>query len=79
MLQPACEGDGRRQIRPLLGIHVDLLTPSDLPQKFRAKALTEARPVCENRLTDYIDHMRGAMGDDALMATTPFRTRCRGA
>ncbi len=27
------------------GIHVDLLTPGDLPAKFRAKILTEAKPV----------------------------------
>jgi hypothetical protein len=25
--------------------HVDLLTPADLPLKFRAKVLEEARPV----------------------------------
>ena len=29
----------------LLGIHVDLLTPGDLPPKFRAKGLAEAQPV----------------------------------
>ena len=29
----------------LLGIHVDLLTPGDLPPKFRAKVLAEAQPV----------------------------------
>jgi hypothetical protein len=29
----------------LLGIHVDLLTPGDLPLKFRAKVLAEAQPV----------------------------------
>jgi predicted nucleotidyltransferase len=29
----------------LLGIHVDLLTPADLPLKFRAKILAEAQPV----------------------------------
>jgi len=33
------------ELESLLGIHVDLLTPSDLPLKFRAKVLTEARPV----------------------------------
>jgi len=29
----------------LLGIHVDLLTPGDLPPKFRDKVLAEAQPV----------------------------------
>ncbi len=29
----------------LLGVHVDLLTPGDLPQKFRAKVLAQAQPV----------------------------------
>ena len=29
----------------LLGVHVDLLTPADLPQKYRAKVLAEAQPV----------------------------------
>lgn len=29
----------------LLGVHVDLVTPGDLPPKFRAKVLAEAKPV----------------------------------
>ncbi len=29
----------------LLGVDVDLLTPADLPAKFRAKVLAEAQPV----------------------------------
>ena len=33
------------ELESLLGVHVDLLTPSDLPPKFRAKVLTEAQPV----------------------------------
>ena len=33
------------ELESLLGIHVDLLTPSDLPMKFRAKVLAEAQPV----------------------------------
>jgi len=33
------------ELESLLGIHVDLLTPSDLPPKFRAKVLAEAQPV----------------------------------
>jgi uncharacterized protein len=33
------------ELETLLGVHVDLLTPSDLPQKFRAKVLSEAQPV----------------------------------
>jgi uncharacterized protein len=32
-------------LEALLGVHVDLRTPADLPQKFRAKVLAEARPV----------------------------------
>ena len=33
------------ELESLLGTHVDLLTPTDLPQKFRAKVLAEAQPV----------------------------------
>lgn len=33
------------ELESLLGIHVDLLTPADLPAKFRAKVLAEAQPV----------------------------------
>jgi predicted nucleotidyltransferase len=33
------------ELDSLLGIHVDLLTPADLPPKFRAKVLAEAQPV----------------------------------
>lgn len=33
------------ELESLLGIHVDLLTPADLPPKFRAKVLAEAKPV----------------------------------
>jgi hypothetical protein len=33
------------ELESLLGIRVDLLTPADLPTKFRAKVLAEARPV----------------------------------
>jgi predicted nucleotidyltransferase len=33
------------ELETLLGLHVDLLTPGDLPLKFRAKVLAEARPV----------------------------------
>lgn len=32
-------------LESLLGIRVDLLTPSDLPPKFRSKVLAEAQPV----------------------------------
>ena len=42
----------------LLGVHVDLLTPGDLPPKFRAKVLAEAQPillrtVCQITSTTY--------------------------
>ncbi len=33
------------ELEDLLGVHVDLLTPGDLPPKFRDQVLTEARPV----------------------------------
>jgi len=32
-------------LQTLLGVPVDLLTPADLPAKFRAKVLAEARPI----------------------------------
>lgn len=33
------------ELESLLGLHVDLLTPGDLPLKFRAKVLAEAQSV----------------------------------
>lgn len=33
------------ELESLLGVPVDLLTPADLPPKFRAKVLAEAQPV----------------------------------
>jgi predicted nucleotidyltransferase len=33
------------ELEALLGVSVDLLTPGDLPLKFRAQVLAEARPV----------------------------------
>ena len=33
------------ELESLLGVYVDLLTPSDLLPKFRAKVLAEAEPV----------------------------------
>ena len=33
------------ELEELLGVSVDLLTPGDLPPKFRDKILSEARPV----------------------------------
>lgn len=33
------------ELEELLGVPVDLLTPGDLPAKFRATVLAEARPV----------------------------------
>lgn len=33
------------ELESLLGIRVDLLTPADLPPKFRDKVLAEAQPV----------------------------------
>jgi predicted nucleotidyltransferase len=33
------------ELEELLGVPVDLLTPGDLPAKFRAQVLAQARPV----------------------------------
>jgi len=33
------------ELEELLGVQVDLLTPDDLPIRFRAQVLAEARPV----------------------------------
>lgn len=33
------------ELESLLGVHVDLLTPGDLPSKFRDQVLAEAQPV----------------------------------
>ena len=38
-------GDLQDELKSLLGVPVDLLTPGDLPPKFRAKVLAEAQPV----------------------------------
>ena len=38
-------GDLQSELSSLLGINVDLLTPGDLPKKFRTQVLAEARPV----------------------------------
>lgn len=38
-------GDLEEELKSLLGVEVDLLTPGDLPPKFRAHVLAEAQPV----------------------------------
>jgi len=38
-------GDLEEELKSLLGVDVDLLTPGDLPPKFRAKVLAEAQPI----------------------------------
>lgn len=38
-------GDLEEELRSLLGVDVDLLTPGDLPAKFRAAVLAEALPI----------------------------------
>jgi len=38
-------GDLQDELQSLLGVRGDLLTPCDLPPKFRAKVLAEAQPV----------------------------------
>jgi uncharacterized protein len=38
-------GDLQEELKLLLGVNVDLLTPGDLPAKFRMQVLSEAQPV----------------------------------
>lgn len=38
-------GDLQDELKSLLGVDVDLLTPGDLPPKMRSKVLAEARPI----------------------------------
>lgn len=38
-------GGLQEELSSLLDVHVDLLTPTDLPPKFRTKVLAEAQPV----------------------------------
>ena len=38
-------GGLQTELEDLLGVRVDLLTPGDLPLKFRAEVLSQARPV----------------------------------
>jgi predicted nucleotidyltransferase len=38
-------GGLQEELRDILGVDVDVLTPGDLPPKFRAKVLAEAQPV----------------------------------
>jgi len=38
-------GGLQMELEELLGAPVDLLTPGDLPEKFREKVLAEAKPV----------------------------------
>ena len=38
-------GGLQEELQELLGVQVDLLTPGDLPAKFRDKVLAEAQPV----------------------------------
>jgi uncharacterized protein len=38
-------GGLQMELEELLGVRVDLLTPGDLPEKFRGKVLAEARAV----------------------------------
>lgn len=38
-------GGLQMELEDLLGVHVELLTPSELPPKFRQHVLSEAQPV----------------------------------
>lgn len=35
----------RHELREILGLEVDVLTPNALPEKFRAQVIEEARPI----------------------------------
>src|SRR6185437_5529350 len=39
----------RLELRQLLGVPVEVLTPKALPEKMRAAVLAQARPVCRKR------------------------------
>jgi predicted nucleotidyltransferase len=38
-------GELQDELESMLGIHIDLLTPADLPQKYREEILAEAKPI----------------------------------
>ncbi len=38
-------GDLQEELKALLGTHVDVLTPGDLPPRFRMQVLAEAQPL----------------------------------
>jgi predicted nucleotidyltransferase len=38
-------GGLQAELEQILGVHVDLRTPADLPHRFRERVLAEARPV----------------------------------
>lgn len=38
-------GELQVELEELLGVNVDLLTPGDLPQKFRDQVVSKARPL----------------------------------
>lgn len=42
-------GDLEDELKSLLGVEVDLLTPEDLPPTFRAKVLAEALPLLPSK------------------------------
>ncbi|MBC7378994.1 MAG: nucleotidyltransferase family protein [Burkholderiaceae bacterium] len=38
-------GGLQAELEDMLGVHVDLLTPGDLPTRFRAQVLADAQPI----------------------------------
>lgn len=48
------------ELEAMLGIQVDLVTPADLPPKFRAGTRRGAADMSRNRLADYLDHIQQA-------------------
>jgi uncharacterized protein with HEPN domain len=80
LVQPVRLGGLQDELESLLGLHVDLLTPGDLPPKFRAKVLARrSRYERDHRLPDYLDHpagrsrclrLRGGLGQEDFLRTS---------
>ncbi len=52
------------ELEELLGVAVDLVTPEDLPARFRdSVAVASPAAMTDRRLADYLDHMRQAVAD----------------
>ena len=56
-------GDLEEELKSLLGVDVDLLTPGDLRRSSGPSARGGATDMSENRLPDYLDHIQQAATD----------------